>query len=239
MNISLADWPFESMFESARFKFNLTTYKDHPITRDTPWEEVYGVILAFIRHDLTDYDEVVTDSNREELHKQIERAAVRRYPWLRLGRDPREGQNQDIRVLLPLDEIARSLSGLHDLKYRVLGLIQKRPKEAKYRKTLKEIEDEISHENQLLSSGSEKVRWIVGRKNRCTVKFTPSHLKLTGVRCERCKRIVQRSKRPVNVGQGRWVLVYECDCIYMMIDPPPPGQIVSEATVKEHWKQDF
>jgi hypothetical protein len=57
---------------------------------------VYTLLRAFLRHELSAYDEILNrapenerEALRSRLRSEIERAAQFQYPWLRLSPDPR------------------------------------------------------------------------------------------------------------------------------------------------------
>ena len=88
--ISLPNWPFNGLLAEACGAYNL--HRPEGAQEADPshseWPLLCGVVHSYIRHNLTEYDSVLSvaggdEALREELHKKISAAAHRAYPWLR------------------------------------------------------------------------------------------------------------------------------------------------------------
>ena len=88
LTISCPPWPMERLLAEAVQTHNLRC-EEKLDAAESPWPHLYGTILAFCRHQLSGYDQLCTEENRETLQAQIETAARKAYPWLRSDIDPR------------------------------------------------------------------------------------------------------------------------------------------------------
>ena len=124
MQINLPPWPPARIVSEAVLAFNLR-HLDAPIDEETaPWSEIHDVVLRFLRHLLSPYDDQLHNHGfydreyRDELADRIAREAGRRYPWLRTDTDPRPFPDQ-FGSTLAFDSIAHSLANHQTLREHI------------------------------------------------------------------------------------------------------------------------
>jgi hypothetical protein len=81
-----------------------------PVT--SPWSLVVTAVDCWLRHAMTQYDQVRTNKNRSELQAAIRVAARRQYPWLRSEPDPRIALVPTEEPPLLLNALSRELNNI-------------------------------------------------------------------------------------------------------------------------------
>lgn len=82
------------------------------------WPVIRGAICAYLRHNLSDYDERLRaraehdPEFRDQLAAQVAAQARRKYPWLRDDPRPSPSRSEEGAKALPFDGLSRSLSDL-------------------------------------------------------------------------------------------------------------------------------
>jgi len=165
MSFQLPDWPQQRLLREAVMAWNLRhpRAKLDPVT--SPWRNLYVAVLAFCRHDLTAYNRMLSELERDlaasgqsdlanrhlkarnALRKAIHAAAARQYPWLRPETDPRknaENFSNGQKHRKVLNEASAQLADLIGLRAHLLEALRRE----KDRATKKKLEQEIKQVEQ-------------------------------------------------------------------------------------------
>ena len=244
--ITLPNWSAQRLRREAVADFNLR-HPDYVLDAKTSdWRDLYRVIHAFIRHRLTNYEEQLAagynPALREKLVAEIEETTRKKYRWLRPDRDPRcedQGQETDKPAF---NQTAAHLADFYSQKNPLLGALHElrrkggsRAQQQELRQQLAEIEAKILRGQEILlgpmyddSCSSPKI-YLLGPievgKRHCfgARKLSPNHLAAENITCPDCGQRIWRSKRPVDLGQGKSAVFWLCGCIFYGLPPAPPG----------------
>jgi hypothetical protein len=122
-------WPVVRILNEACAAFNVR----HPPAewldpKTSTWDNRFlGAVFAFLRHQVSGYDQMLADgADRDTLRRQIHTAARRTYPWLSLDSDPRtrfraaspSGSTQSTRRL---DRVSQAMSEALEAKQEALA----------------------------------------------------------------------------------------------------------------------
>jgi hypothetical protein len=150
--------PMDRLLREACASFSLRHPGEDPVNPATSeWPVVYRAVHSHLRHAYSAYDQDLSASSgdpvlRERLRSEIESAAARSYPWLRLGRDPRTQAPTPGRPRgLILSEMSSHLSDLVTQRAQLvvaLGEYRRRAREHRayidtLKERLREVEDAI------------------------------------------------------------------------------------------------
>src|SRR5262249_53590601 len=130
MDFHLPDWPARRLVVEAAIAWGYRHLDEEPIAPYTsPWPKMRRAVLAFLRHQLSDYDSRLCarcehdQVYRDELVEQIAEAACRKYTWL--NSDPRPfpvAESQDDVPLL--DSFAKESSNLISIRNHLASAIK-------------------------------------------------------------------------------------------------------------------
>jgi hypothetical protein len=252
------DWPPRRLVLEAvtawRFRHLDEEYLD---VDSAPWASIRGAVLAFLRHNLTDYDERLRvrcerdEAYRDDLAEQIAQVALRRYPWL--TKDPRPFPKSEDSLFL--DAAAKELASLHSIHDHLFSAI-------KDLKRTGNSQGQITALQRMAASVKERIRQIYSfliapkisadgdhsrallmpRTDRRDYYFfseqvpPPNRLVYTGFQCPRCNASVARRKQTIAWGQGYdRVLVWSCHCLTYSVYKPPGRSIAP--MMAEDWGQ--
>jgi len=82
--ISLPPWPMARVLKEASAHWNLLHPDNLADPGESDWRLLCNVVHSFLRHQQTQYEQVLAaGADREELHDRISRAASRFFPWLK------------------------------------------------------------------------------------------------------------------------------------------------------------
>jgi predicted RNA-binding Zn-ribbon protein involved in translation (DUF1610 family) len=230
----------------------------------SPWPLVRGSVLAFLRHDLSDYDERLRrrcerdPKFRDELAAEVAAQAFRKYPWLR--DDPRpfpDFEKSEKESVLPFDEISKELADLYTLRDHLLSAIRDLRRQgnhseeiAQLQTELRKIQHDINCAYDFLSAPKTmpeqgKTRSFVtvhpkeeGVEPRYHFysgkELTPNRIQFIGFRCPQCGVPVARWKQIVAFGQGYRCVIYACHHLTCAIHTPG-GPSRLKAMTLEDW----
>jgi hypothetical protein len=244
--ISLPNWSQARLIREAIADFNLRHSDSSLDAKSSDWPILCRTIHKFIRHRLTDYEEqLATGYNpalREKLVAEMGKAAAEKYPWLRLERDPRcedQGQETDKPAF---NQAAAYLADFYTQKNRILGALAElkrkggsRAQQQEFRQQLAEIEAQIRRGQEILlepiynASGCSPKIYLLGpievgkRHFFGPRKLSPNHVAAETFACPGCGERIWRSKRPIDLGQGKSAVFWICGCIFYGLPPAPPG----------------
>jgi hypothetical protein len=93
--LTLPHWPMGRVLREACCVHNALHPNAWLNPQTSPWELLYPIVLAFLRHSLSSYDESLREENadRDQLQIDISTSARKFYPWLRKDKDPRAIQS--------------------------------------------------------------------------------------------------------------------------------------------------
>jgi hypothetical protein len=259
----LPSWPPQRLLSEAVLSWNLRHMDDALLDpQASPWPVLRGAVLAFLRHNLSAYDEHLRTrcehdpKFRDELAAQVAAAAYRKYPWL--GKDdPRPFlEPEDDSPSQLFTEIARDLAhdhGVRDQLYSAIRDLKRQGKLAQVaalKTTLTQIEKRIERSYKTLTGpkyshdthGSQSRGWSFPHLSEEMSRYyflddrvvTPNRYDYQGFRCPECNAPVVRLKQPVNFGQGWRMIVYSCFCHTLAIACPPAGRRLKPLTI-EGW----
>jgi hypothetical protein len=215
-----------------------------PVTTD--WAKLYALVLAFCRHNLSDYDAVCTPQTRDDLRQQIHASIYQAYPWLRPEPDPRIDQGpapnkQPYRVLNDLSaDLAALISRRAQILMRISELKRKKPADGKTRvKKLKTELLELDENIKLKRGVFRTVGQIIGdkcppKKRNCRIigwhhkepgyvfgcrmDLPPNYTESAGIKCPGCGRTVLRTKREMDLGAEIRLVCLSCYCQSIAVD---------------------
>jgi hypothetical protein len=227
--IPLPNWSQVRLIRESIADFNLRHPDSALDEKLSDWPVLCRTIHKFIRHRLTDYEaQLAAGYNpvlREKLVAEIERAACQKYPWLRPDRDLRSDAcevQKPAKPQLLYNRGAAKLADLYTQKNRVIGAIaelrrkgDRELQQQELRQQLTKIEEEILRGQILLKpmyddSCSFPKIYLLGtlEVGKClqffgTRKLSPNHLASEDFACPSCGERIWRSKRPIDLGQGK------------------------------------
>jgi hypothetical protein len=246
----LPNLPFERLIREAVAEWNLR----HPASQgldslQSAWPPIYWAILAFLRHRLTDYDQVLQESDynpelRDKLFRQIKGEATRRYPWLRLEADPRTERKQEAqeeRATLPFDKIAAVLAKLYTRKNALTQALR----EATTRERKNSLRQELIATRELIDSAEKglkgpELRDLKEDETPCLIGvssarhyffgprvLSPNHVRPESFSCPKCGVRVMRTKGAIALGQGKRMVFWSCHCLFFALPHPARSSIPS------------
>ena len=98
--LDFPNWPMQRLLAESCLAHNCLHPLDLMNPETSSWQRLYPVIISFLRHQVTDYDEALQAGrgDRDQLQAQISADAKRFYPWLPKERDPRTEQASSTRT---------------------------------------------------------------------------------------------------------------------------------------------
>jgi hypothetical protein len=249
--IYLPEIPPRRLIKEALRSYHLELLKDpaaepEPIDPETaPWETVRRIVLAHVRHRLSDYDERLNKGEDHDLLRAtLDGAAYRRYPWLK-GEDPRPFPPEEPRKIF--DEIAADLVELRDYEHELVEALHS-PGGKACRDRLKEklvaVRAKIAAKTDLLITSEVTENGIMfavmgnptpGDYYWLGAKLLWNHLIYRGFRCPGCGKAVFGTKRPMPLGQGKRFDINSCHCLIEFGIASPDGRKVEPVTL-ERWE---
>jgi len=256
----LPSWSPERLVKESVCAWGFRHLSEVPIDYETaPWPQVLGMILAYLRHTLTDFDERLRTRYehdpkfRDEMAAQVAAAAFRQYPWLQ--DDPRpfpEAENST----LPLDELSRELADLHTLRDHLERAIRDLRRQGGRSDEITDLESELAETRRdidacygflsapktLPEEGLTRAMVAAHRKIEgvdpsyhffSDKPVTPNRIEYIGFRCPRCHVAVARWKQIVPMGQGYRCVIFSCHCLTASIYTPGGCGRIQPMTVEE------
>jgi hypothetical protein len=222
----------------------------HPGTwvnaQTSSWELLYPIVMAFLRHELSTYDESLRTGNgdRDQLQIDISISARKFYPWLRKDKDPRVFQStppQESGSLKIFNALSRYSC---DLRSERAQLLMARRKYAP------------GTDRQLLDGDLREVNRCIDRIDtafKTPLDLPPEHkdfrililenqgdyffaswqlpssyIKPTAFACDICQKRVWRSKVPIDLGAGIKLVTFVCFCLSFSVATPYAGGVKAE-----------
>ena len=230
MQISLFHWPPRRLVRESVLNHNLRHPEAALDEEKSPWEAIVPVIFAFVRHELTNYDEELrreTEGARDEekrnrLASRVASRVRKAYPWI--TKDPRPFPPRE--RALELDATARQLANLRTYEYHLKAVL-KDVREPKRRKELRgDLELCRAKIARLTASFTlpppptkDHIR-VYSRPTETEgdydwfgYSFHLNYLEYTGFTCPLCKASVMTTKRAFPFGQGQKRVFLSCYCI--------------------------
>jgi len=230
MHISFLNWPPQRLVRESILNHNLR-HPEVPLdAEESPWQVIVPVIYAFIRHELTNYDEELrsltegtyNEEKRNALAARIAGRARKAFPWLK--KDPRPFPEPERG--LELDTVARQLANLRTVEYHV-GQVLAETIEPKREKELREKLESVREGIARLTSSvdrspppSERHVRVYSRPTESGEdydwfghSFHENYLLFAGLTCPACGAAVLASKRAVAFGQGQKRFFVSCHCL--------------------------
>jgi hypothetical protein len=232
MKLTFPNWSMERVLREACSAHNALhpeTWVD-PVT--TSWKQLYPLVMAFLRHELSTYDQSLQTgtSDRNQLRTDISASARKFYRWLRKDKDPRTVQSA------PPEEpenfkIFNALSGYGcDLRSQRDQLLMARRKCAPGadRRLLNEdlcevnrridkidsafngdyLDLPLEHKDfRILILAHEGEYFFAGRQ------LPSSYIKPTDFNCVACHQRVWRTKTPIDLGNAIRMTTFACHCL--------------------------
>ena len=207
---------------------------------------VSKIVLAYLRHSLTNYDTLRDSETRDTLREEIRVAARKAYPWLRPEVDPRQAEPavapQDERVM---NMMSRTLADLYSWKAQLESALRdlkrQRPPEGKVKVAalqaeLAQLDARIAQEHECCQIIQDQANLPKGefwdRGPKALVMFRQrdpeylfggkslpaSYTQLLGYSCCHCGQLVRRSKAPVDAGNGiKKLYAISCHCFSILM----------------------
>jgi hypothetical protein len=255
--LRLPDWPARRLLDEACFYYNLRHPAETIAERTAPWGRCVGAILAFLRHEFSDYDAELAGTfdpaKRDALAAEIAEAAYGKYRWLR--RDPRETPEfnpvpapDDARK--PLDRRAARLAELRSFAQAVQRYLDSDcppERRAEMERRLGTLRTRIDRDFDIFTPVDKESRkdFTKGdfRPTRTGADYDffgydlyPNRWRATEISCPACGQRVLQTKSPLDLGQGRRMHVLTCHCVTGIVVPPPPGKRSSMIITVEDWE---
>jgi hypothetical protein len=259
----LPDWPARRLVTEAVIAYGLRHQQEEYIDEQcAPWPLVRGAVLAFLRHQLTDYDNQLLarcghdPAYRDELARTVQEAAYRKYPWLR--DDPRPFSSAESQKgELFFDALAKQLADLHSLRAHLASAATDlRRKGDAPKEHLSVLQDETTRVARQIeelykfltkpktgrdADGDYSRSLTLSRKGKEQEYYfyharpLPAYrLDYIGVKCPRCDASVARAKELLNLGQGyNRVVVWSCHCVTYLAYQAPRMRLAPVTLV--HW----
>jgi hypothetical protein len=148
--ISLPPWPMARVLKEASAHWNLLHPNNLADPEKSDWPLLCNVVHSFLRHQQTQYEQVLTaGADRDELHDRISRTARRFFPWLKVECDPRTSaeageEPEDYR---PFNDFSRRLSDLVSERSRLTVAINDARRKRLGREHIAELEERLARVN--------------------------------------------------------------------------------------------
>lgn len=228
---NLLSWPPVRLVRESVLNYNLR-HPDGPVldAAKSPWEDIVPVIYAFVRHELTDYDDdlrtstagAYDEATRNRLAASLNARTRTACPWLKS--DPRPFPVKGIPF--ELDEIAARLADLRTFEYHVSQVLRE-TQDIAWRKELKarltRTRERIARLTHVFDSDPPPSPAHVKIYSRPTSAegaydwfgFFPkiNCLNFSGFRCPECGASVMATKRAYPFGAGRKRFFASCFCL--------------------------
>jgi hypothetical protein len=260
-NFHFPDWPPQRLAKEAVCAWGLRHLSEPPVDyAAAPWPVVRGMIFAYLRHSLTEYDEHLRTRYehdpkfRDEMAAQVAAAAFRQYPWLR--DDPRPFPEAESEPPLLFDTLSRELADLHTLRDHLVRAIHDLRRQGgrndeitELEATLAETRRDIDACYKFLSSLSS-LKTLPEKANTRTIVMAhsridgynffsgkpvaPNRIEYVGFCCPGCGASVARWKQIIPMGQGYRCLIFSCHCLTALIHTSGGGGRIRPMTVK-YW----
>jgi hypothetical protein len=259
----LPSWPPQRLVREAVMSWNLRHLDELLLDPDaSPWPLLRGAVLAFLRHQQSDYHDRLCGEHNQELRdslaSELARAAFRRYLWLSQD-DPRPfAEPQDDTPAQLFTELARDLAHDHGVRDQLSSAIRDLNREGNkqaqietLQNVLAKIEKRIERNYEILTGpkysgdahgGESRAFGFPHLPEEMGQYFflddrvvTPNRYHFLGFRCQKCSALVVRLKQPANFGQGFRMLVYSCFCHTLACVCPPAGGRIAPLTL-EDWE---
>jgi predicted RNA-binding Zn-ribbon protein involved in translation (DUF1610 family) len=239
LQISLPPWPMARLLKEASAHWNLLHPDNIADPEKSDWPLLCNVVHSFLRHQQTQYEQVLAaGADREELHDRISRAASRFFPWLRVERDPRtsaeaEEKPEDFR---PFNEFSRRLSDLVSERARLIVAIKDARRKRLGREHIAALEERLARVNARTERLNEYFKPAVREETGTVVhsvcmehsvrrynfagrELAESYTRSAGFKCPACGKTVMRSKVPMEVGAGKRNVAFSCHCLSLLMEP--------------------
>ena len=241
-SFSFPSWPRERVLREAVNSWSLRKAHEERCDPETSeWPFVCNVVLAWLRHELTQYDKLRDSETRDKLREEIRVAARRHYPWLRPDIDPRSPSPKSPRTRDPryLNRVSAYLAELVSERARLSQAIalSRRTKEADARKRVKEMEariteidGQIEHYSLYFQTMSqiadqappnpERADWrlLIWLQRSPEYSFggrndlPPNITQSASFKCAHCTSTVLKTKRELDLGAGIKLICLSCLC---------------------------
>jgi hypothetical protein len=258
LSFHLPEWPASRLVYEAVVAWNFRHLDEEPLDIDSaPWPLIRGAVLAFLRHNLTDYDDRLRrrcehdPAYRDALASQIAQAALRKYPWL--DNDPRPFPEAAEDSLL-LDTVAKHMEQLHSLRDQMLSAARDLRRSggspqhiAGLQREAAGVAEQIRQAYDFLiapkisADGTATRSLVIERTNGAYFFHSKGELPLNrihfvGFTCPRCQASVAQRKGFISLGQGYdRVVVWSCHCLTFCVYQPPRARVAPMTL--EHWAQ--
>jgi len=264
LEIQLPNWPPRRLVTEALFAWGCRHLDEECIDCESaPWPMIRSVVLAFLRHSLSDFDDRLRarcehdPAFRDELAGKIEQAAFRRYPWLTNDPRPFSVASEDS---LFLDSMAGELANLRGIRDQLLSAAKDLRRAGGSKDHIATLKDEAaSIEKQIgrmyafltrpktgeyadgkwarafvLRRDGERRKWQYDFYS--ALPLPPNRIEYIGIQCPRCGASVAQRKQLIDLGQGySRVGVSSCHCLTYAFYRPY-GWRPAPLTLEE-WKQ--
>jgi predicted RNA-binding Zn-ribbon protein involved in translation (DUF1610 family) len=237
--ISLPPWPMARVLKEASAHWNLLHPDNLADPEESDWRLLCNVVHSFLRHQQTQYEQVLAaGADREELHDRISRAASRFFPWLKVERDPRtspeaEEKPEDYR---PFNDFSRRLSDLVSERSRLTVAIKDARRKRLEREHIAELEERLARVNARAERLNDYFKPTVREETGTVVhsvcmehsvrrydfagrELAECYTRSAGFKCPGCGKTVMRSKVPMEVGAGRRHVAFSCHCLSLLMEP--------------------
>jgi hypothetical protein len=200
-----------------------------------------GAILAFLRHEFSDYDAELAGTfdpaKRDALATEIAEAAYGKYRWLR--RDPRETPEFNPvpapdAAGKPLDRRAARLAELRTFAQavqRYLATDCPRERRAEMERRLRALQARIARDFDIFTPIDKEFTKGDFRPTQTGADYDffghrlyPNRWMATAVSCPACGQRVLQTKSPLALGAGRRMHVLTCHCVTGIVVPSPSGK---------------
>ena len=231
--IQLPDWPPRRLVTETVLSWGFRHLDEESIDCDSaPWPVIRGMILAFLRHQLTDFDARLRarcehdPGFRDGLAQQIEQAAYHKYPWLAADPRPFGPKSGDS---LFLDSMAKRLADLRGIRDQLLSAAKHLRRTGGSRDHIATLQSEAADIAKQIdgmyafltkpkagsNADGEWARSFMHRRDGQRRKWEydfysgelgeplpPNRIEYVGIQCPRCHAPVVRRKQFIDLGQG-------------------------------------
>jgi len=258
--LHLPNWPIRRLVSEAVLAYGLRHQEEEYIDYErAPWPLVRGAVLAFLRHQLTDYDSQLRarcehdPAYRDELARTVQEAAYRKYRWL--GSDPRPFTEPPGDDTLFLDGLAKELANLRTLREHLKSAARDLRRSSAPKDQISALEDEaarVTHRIERMygiftepkftqeADGNYGHSFVLSRPEQREYYFfharplPPNRLNYIAVKCPRCQASVAQRKGLIDLGQTyNRVAVWSCHCLTYATYVPPRWR--PEPITPEEW----
>jgi hypothetical protein len=208
------------------------------------WSVIRGAIFCFLRHQLTEFDQKLRARcehdtvYRDQLAREIEQAAFRKYPWLATDLRPFPTVSEDS---LFLDAMAKELADLRGIRDQLLSAAKDLRRTGLSRDDIATLQSEAADIAKQIdgmyafltkpkagsNADGEWARSFMHRRDGQRRKWEydfysgelgeplpPNRIEYVGIQCPRCHAPVVRRKQFIDLGQGyNRVSVWSCHCL--------------------------